>query len=439
MAPSTGKASFDRDRAAMDDPAWIDKALVSARPKALAALMRYFGSLDTAEEAFQEACLRALRSWPDKGPPRDPAAWLILVGRNCGVDRIRRASREAPLPAEDAISDLDDVEDAAVEAIDRQDFRDDILRLLFVCCHPELPATQQIALALRIVSGLTVEEIARAFLVSPAAMEQRITRAKRRIAASTITFDDTTAQDRRDRLASVSAMIYLVFNEGYSASGGKGLVRAPLCDEAIRLGRILAAQFPQDGELLGLCALMLFQHARSPARLDQNGEVVLLPDQDRSLWNRDMIREGLAVLERAASSGVTGPYQLQAAIAGVHATARTAADTDWARIDRLYRMLETLAPSPVVTLNRAVAVSKIEGADAALALIAPLHDKLDAYFNYHGTRGALLMELGRDAEAIEALSRAISLARTAPEAVHIRRQLDALTSHFSSGSHDKGR
>src|SRR5690606_5992288 len=220
---------------AMTDPTWIEKALTGARPQAMGALLRYFRDLDRAEEAFQEACLRAMRTWPSKGPPRDPVAWLIFVGRNAALDNVRRESRTRPLPAEEAISDLEDVEDNLAERLDNAHYRDDILRLMFVCCHPDLPATQQVALALRTVSGLTVREIASAFLVGESAMEQRITRAKRRVAEADVPFAAPDANERAARLGSVAAMLYLVFNEGYAASGGESMVRTSLCDEAIRL------------------------------------------------------------------------------------------------------------------------------------------------------------------------------------------------------------
>ena len=257
-----------------------------------------------------------------------------------------------------------------------------MLRLLFICCHPDLPATQQIALALRIVSGLSVKEIARAFLVSESAMEQRITRAKSRVAKADVPFETPGAVERAERLGAVAAMIYLVFNEGYSASGGDVHVRVPLCDEAIRLARLLLTLFPSEPEIMGLAALLLLQHARTPARLDANGAIILLDDQDRGLWNRDMIAEGLALIDKALRHRRPGPYQVQAAIAGVHAHAARAEDTDWSEIDQLYATLERLQPSPVVTLNRAVAVSKVQGPAAALAMIEPLAEPLAGYFHF---------------------------------------------------------
>ena len=264
----------------MTEIAWINAALTAARPRAIGALLRYFRDLDTAEEAFQDSCLRALKSWPQNGPPRDAAAWLIMVGRNVAIDDIRRGRKQEPLPEDDAISDLDDAEDALAERLDGSHYRDDILRLLFICCHPDLPPTQQIALALRIVSGLTVKQIARAFLVSDTAMEQRITRAKARVADANVPFETPGAVERSERVTAVAAMIYLIFNEGYSASGDSAEIRAPLCEEAIRLARLLLRLFQSEPEIMGLTALLLLQHARAAARFDAAGAFVLLDDQD---------------------------------------------------------------------------------------------------------------------------------------------------------------
>jgi RNA polymerase sigma-70 factor, ECF subfamily len=405
---------------------WIDTALTSARPQAVAALLRYFRDLDSAEEAFQEASLRALKVWPVKGPPRDPAAWLIFVGRNSGLDSVRRRRKETALPSEETLSDGDDAQALLADQLDAEHYRDDILRLLFICCHPELPATQQIALALRIVSGLTVKEIASAFLVSEAAMEQRITRAKRAIGSAEVPFETPGAEARSDRLAAVAAMIYLVFNEGYSASGGNALVRTSLCEEAIRLARLLLRLFPSEPEVMGLVALLLLQHARATARLDRDNEIVLLEDQDRSKWNRELIDEALVLVEKALRHRAPGPYQVQAAIAAVHSRAKRAADTDWQEIDTLYGVLEKLQPSPVITLNRAVAVSKLQGPAAALEMIEPLGEKLQGYFHYFGAKGAWLHELGRTDEARVAFDKAIALARTPAQAAHMRQHLDRL-------------
>jgi RNA polymerase sigma-70 factor (ECF subfamily) len=408
----------------VSDVGWIDAALTAARPQAVGALLRYFRDLDRAEEAFQDACLRALKAWPKNGPPRDPAAWLILVGRNAGLDGVRKVSRNTALPDEEVLSDLDDVETPMAERLDGSQYRDDILRLLFICAHPDLPPTQQVALALRIVSGLTVRQIARAFLVSEAAMEQRITRAKRIVAGADVPFEAPGPVERAERLAAVAAMIYLVFNEGYSAPEGSG--RAPLCDEAIRLARLLLRLFQTEPEIMGLTALMLLQHARARARFDADGQVILLDDQDRGQWDSKLIAEGLALIDKAMRHNSPGAYQVQAAIAATHARAATAADTDWAQIDHLYAALERIQPSPVVTLNRAVAVMKTAGAADALAMIEPLAERLAGYFHFHGLKGALMLQLERRDEAREAFDRAISLANTAAEAAHIRQHLDKL-------------
>ncbi|MGA7070180.1 RNA polymerase sigma factor [Bradyrhizobium sp.] len=410
----------------MNDTAWIDAALTSARPQAVGALLRYFRNLDTAEEAFQNACLRALKSWPQNGPPRDPAAWLIMVGRNAAIDEVRRSHKQEALPDDAAISDLDDAEEELADRLDGSHYRDDILRLLFICCHPDLPATQQIGLALRIVSGLTVKQIARAFLVSEPAMEQRITRAKARVANAGVPFETPGAVERSERLAVVAAMIYLIFNEGYSASGETSEIRKPLCEEAIRLARLLLRLFQSEPEIMGLTALLLLQHARAAARFDASGELVLLDDQDRTLWNQKLIAEGLALIDKAVRHRSPGPYQVQAAIAALHSRAEKPEDTDWVQIDLLYGTLEILQPSPVVTLNRAVAASKVRGPEAALQMIEPLGDRLSNYFHYFGVRGAFLMQLGRKEEARVAFDRAIALANTSAEAAHIRMHLDRL-------------
>lgn len=409
----------------MVDNAWIAAALVAARPQALSALLRYFRNLDTAEEAFQEASLRAVRTWPDKGPPRDTVAWLIFVGRNCGIDAVRKVKNNIALPPEERLSDIEDAEADIAERLDGSHYRDDILRLLFVCCHPDLPVNQQIALALRVVAGLPLRQIARAFLVSEAAMEQRITRAKARISANPVPFDPPDAQDRLQRLGLVAMMLYLVFNEGYSR-GHSDPDAAQLCDEAIRLTRLLLRLFPSEPEIMGLLALMLLQHARNGARIDASGQIVLLDDQDRGLWNTAMLTEGRALVEKALRHQEPGVYQVQAAIAAQHARARQAVDTDWGAIDRLYQTLELLQPSPVVTLNRAVAVNKARGPAAALALVTPLGEKLGSYFYYHGVRGGLLLQLGDSTGAREAFNQAIALAGSAAEAAHIRLHLDRL-------------
>ena len=417
----------------MTDLAWIEAALTSARPQALGALVRYFRDVDLAEEAFQDASLRALKTWPENGPPRNPAAWLIFVGRNIAIDATRRQKKQTALPDTDLAAEDDG---SLAERLDEAHYRDDVLRLLFICCHPDLPPAQQVAVALRIVSGLTVKQIARAFLVSEAAMEQRITRAKNRIASANVPFETPDAFERAERLNAVAAMIYLIFNEGYSA-GREDADRAQLCEEAIRLARLLVRLFPGDPEVMGLTALLLLQHSRAAARFDADGNVVLLDEQDRARWDRGLIAEGLAMLDKALRHAQPGPYQIQAAVAALHARAATPAETDWAQIDLLYANLERLQPSPVVTLNRAVAVSKTKGPEAALAMIEPLGSKLAGYFHFHGLRGALLQQLGRVREARQAFTQAISLANTPAEAAHIRMHLDQLAGVGSQRARDR--
>ncbi|MGO4736486.1 RNA polymerase sigma factor [Bosea sp. 2KB_26] len=421
----------------MPDLGPMDATLAAARPQAVAALLRHFRDLDLAEEAFQEACLRALRNWPKNGPPRDATAWLIMVGRNAAIDAVRRRSKLTELPPEDTISDREDAEPGLVDRLDQADYRDDMLRLLFVCCHPDLPVAQQIAMALRIVSGLSVKQIARAFLVSETAMEQRIGRAKARIARAGVSFETPGPPERAARLAAVAAMIYLLFNEGYTDPDPRS-ERSSLCGEAIRLARLMLRMFPTDPEMMGLLALMLLQHSRLLARFDALGMPILLEEQDRLHWNGALIAEALAMIDKAIRHRRPGPYQIQAAIAALHARAQRPEDTDWAQIEQLYSALERRTPSPVVTLNRAVAVAKLHGPEAALVLIAPLTEPLASYFYFHGVRGALLEQVGRFGEARDAFGRAIALANTPAEAAHIRQNLDRLEREVAAQKNSAG-
>lgn len=414
------------------DMAWLAATFAAARPHAIGALFRHFRNLDLAEEAFQEACLRALTHWPKNGPPRDATAWLVFVGRNIARDHLRKSARLSELPEDESqLSNLEDVETAVAHSMDHASVGDDVLRLLFVCCHENLPATQQIALALRIVAGLSVAQIARAFLISEAALEQRITRAKRRIAEDRASFETPGPVERAQRLGAVAAMLYLIFNEGYSADAAEADARAPFCVEAIRLTRLLIRLFPGQPELLGLLGLMLLQDARRPARFNAPGDIILLEVQDRGLWRTDQIAEGLALLEKALRHRSRGPYQIQAAIAALHARAPSWAATDWEQIERLYAALEHFDPSPVVTLNRAVAVSKTLGAEAALEMIEPLRERLANYFYLHGLRGALLAQMGDTADARQAFAQAIALAQTPAQADHIRSQIERLQADTS--------
>ena len=407
------------------DPNWIDMAVKAARPRVVAALLRYFGSVELAEEAFQEACLKALGKWPDQGPPRDPASWLVVVGRNAGLDRVRRAARETSLPEEIAAAD-ENTEEVIAHALDDAPYGDDILRLLFICCHRDLPATQQIALALRVVSGLSVGEIARAFLVRESAMEQRLTRAKRTVGQADVPFETPSPLVRAERLATVSAMIYLTFNEGYAAAAWEARRTMPLCAEAIRLGRLLLRLFPEEAEVHGLLALMLLQHSRVAARFDDAGAIVLLEDQDRRLWDRAAILEGTALTDRAFRARRPGPYQLQAAIAALHARAASFEQTDWVQIERLYGVLFEFQPTPVVALNHAVAISYVRHIEEALGLVERLSGPLAGYFYYHAVRGHLLERMGRTGEARQAYAVSLGLARSAAEAAQMRIYIDRL-------------
>ncbi|MCH9649339.1 MAG: RNA polymerase sigma factor [Deltaproteobacteria bacterium] len=408
------------------EEAALSTALAEARPRVMAALLRSLRDLDASEEAFQEACLRALNSWRTHGLPKNPIAWLILVGRNAGIDSARRRRGEA-LPPEDLLeSHRGHPERHWIASLDQGLFDDDVLRLFLICCHPALAPEHQIALALKVVAGLTVPEIAQALLIQPKALEQRITRAKRRLIAAEANYGPPTAAERHERIPTVRTMIYLLFNEGYSATGGDAHLRRNLCEEAIRLARILLRAIPADPEVMGLLALCLLQHSRYRARLGADGEIILLSDQDRRLWQRELMAEGQVLVEKALRKGVPGPFQVQAAIAAVHSWAPQAAATDWDEIDRLYGALESLAPSPVVTLNRAVAVREARGPRAALALVEPLAEHLDGTFHFHGVRGQLWLDLGETDAARREWNRAWELARTPAERLHLKSQLAKL-------------
>ena len=398
-----------------------------ARPRVLAALTRQFASLETAEEAYQEACVRALERWPTAGLPRDPTAWLLMTGRNATIDRVRKDKRmdfRDELPER---SETQDFEAELADQIDMTEMRDDVLRLMFMCCHPDLSLQDQLALALKVIGGFSVDKIARAFVVKPKAMEQRITRAKKKAGAVAERLETPTLQERAARLDAVCTMAYLLFNEGYSATGGDVHIRAELCEEAIRLVRLLLTLFPSQAEVMGLLALCLFQHSRRGARLDADNALVPLDLQDRSLWNRQEIAEGRVLLEKALRHGRAGPYQIQAAIAAVHCAATRAEDTDWSEIEKLYAVLEQVQPSPVVSLNRAVALSKVRDAAAGLDHLATLSKSLDSYLYFHTTRASLLKEAGRPSEAIAAYRQALQLSPTEQEADHIREQMTKCT------------
>jgi RNA polymerase sigma-70 factor (ECF subfamily) len=394
----------------------------------LATLIRLLGDFDLAEEALQDAFAAALAQWPAEGVPRNPRAWLVSAGRFKAIDRVRRRSRydkslavvaaELPTHAEPTVADFD------------ADVQDDRLRLVFTCCHPALPPDAQVALTLREVCGLTTEEIARAFLTTAPTVAQRIVRAKAKIRDARIPYEIPEAADLPDRLDTVLRVVYLVFNEGYAASSGGSLIRADLSGEAIRLGRLLVELLP-DPEAMGLLALMLLHEARRAARTSPTGEIVLLEAQDRSLWNRALIAEGTTLLERALASGRVGPYALQAAIVAVHAQANTSEETDWAEIVALYGVLSRLDPSPVIELNRAVAIAMRDGASEGLALIDAILGRgaLVDYQPAHAARADLCRRLGLGVEARASYERALALTLQEPERRYLEGRLRELAGH----------
>lgn len=393
--------------------AWLKARFGSIRPQAVGALTRQFRDVELAEEAFAIACERALKAWPENGQPDDPLAWLLKVGRNAGIDIIRKNARLKTF--EPVAEEISNIEMSYAEQLDNDGLRDDVLRLLFICCHPSLAPQDQLAIALKIVVGMSVDEIARAFLVKPKTMEQRITRAKKAVANANIPFETPDINERTNRLRAVSLMLYLLFNEGWSASSGDMPIKIPLCEEAIRLTRLLLGLFPGMGELMGLLVLFLFQHSRRNARLDEQGNLVPLDEQDRTLWDRSMIAEARALLEKALRRGAFGPFQIQAAIASVHSFANSAEDTDWAEILKLYTALYVMEPTPVIRLNQAAALEKIEGPEAALSMLEPLRDELANYRWYHTACAAFLYDLNRFAEAKSAYERALQLQPTDAE------------------------
>ena len=403
----------------------VDAVYRSESRRVLATLIRLLGDFDLAEEALHDAFAAAVEQWPRDGIPANPRAWLVSTGRFKGVDMLRRRTRfDASLPKL-----AEDLEIGAGDASgpEREELEDDRLRLIFTCCHPALAPEAQVALTLREVCGLTTEEIARAFLTGTSTLAQRIVRAKRKIRDARIPYRVPSKDDLPARLDSVLRVVYLVFTEGYAASSGPSLVRADLSAEAIRLGRLLMELLPES-EVAGLLGLMLLHESRRAARTSSGGEVVLLDDQDRSLWNRDQIAEGVALVERALSSRRFGPYTLQGAIASVHAEAPAAAATDWARIVQIYDVLQATYPSPVVELNRAVAVAMRDGPAAGLALIDALlaRGELDDYHLAHSARAELCRRLGRTGDARASYERALELARLEPERRFLERRLRAL-------------
>ena len=393
--------------------------------RVFATLVRLLGDFDVAEEALHEAFRAALEQWPKEGLPDNPRAWLVSAGRFKAIDKIRRRAKFDTTLAE--IANTLGPEDEIAPEPDEDSVEDDRLRLIFTCCHPALPADAQVALTLREVCGLATEEIARAFLTAPTTVAQRIVRAKAKIRDARIPYQVPAKEDLPDRIDSVLRVIYLVFNEGYSASSGTALTRHDLSAEAIRLGRLLVELLPEP-EVIGLLALMLLQESRRAARTSAAGELILLDDQDRSLWNREYIAEGSALVLRALASRRGGPYTLQAAIAAVHAQAPNPGATDWAQIVGLYDVLVRLVPSPIVELNRAVAVAMRDGPEAGLVLVEALLAKgaLEEYHLAHSARADLCRRLGRTADARESYRRALELVRVEPERQFLERRLAEL-------------
>jgi RNA polymerase sigma-70 factor (ECF subfamily) len=410
----------------------IEAVYRSDSRRVLATLIRLLGDFDLAEEAHHDAFAAALDRWPIEGIPENPRAWLISTGRFKAIDRLRRAARfdaaRAALARE--------IEATTAPAVDASDeaIEDDRLRLIFTCCHPALTADARIALTLREVCGLATEEIARAFLTSAPTVAQRIVRAKNKIRAARIPYQVPDREALPDRLDAVLHVVYLVFNEGYSASSGDAIVRRDLCDEAIRLGRLLT-ELLDEPEALGLLALMLLTDARRAARESATGDLLLLDEQDRSRWNRAQIDEGRTLVERALRSRRFGPYSLQAAIAAVHAEARDAADTDWPQIVGIYDVLLRVDPSPVAELNRAVAVAMRDTPKRGLALVEDVMARggLDDYAPAHAARADLCRRLGRTADALAAYARALALTKQGPERRFLEKRMDGM--RRSAGTH----
>jgi len=401
------------------DAATVEQAYRESSGRAVATLVRLFGDIDLAEEAVQEAFVVATERWPATGVPPNPGGWIVTTARNKAVDRLRRESSRFGREAQATLMNADAEPPEEVGPVP-----DDRLRLIFTCCHPALAAEAQLALTLRLIAGLQTAEIARAFLVPEATVAQRLVRAKRKIRAAGIPYRVPRDEELPGRLPFALAVVYLIFNEGYTASAGDNLVRSGLCAEAIRLARLLAALMPDEPEVRGLLALLLLTDARRPARTGPGGSLVLLADQGRGRWDRALVAEGQQLVRACLRLGRPGPYQLQAAISAVHSDAPAAADTDWGQILALYDQLIAVMPTPVVALNRCVAVAEVHGPARALELTGGLD--LDGYHLYHSTRADLLRRLGRRDDARAAYDAAIARATNGAEASFLRRQRDRL-------------